>query len=60
MILKNTNNTRILVRKMCILLYFIHAPPVFSILAEDEKLPPSRMSFVPMAFRNLMLRGCTA
>ena len=35
-------------------------PPVFSILAEDEKLPPSRMSFVPMAFRNLMLRGCTA
>ena len=28
----NTNNTRILVRKTCILLYFIHAPPVFSIL----------------------------
>ena len=32
MIFKNTNNTRILVRKTCILLYFIHEPPVFSII----------------------------
>ena len=29
---KKYNNTRILVRKTCILLYFIHGPPVFSIL----------------------------
>ena len=28
----NTNDTRILARKACILLYFIHGPPVFSIL----------------------------
>ena len=28
----HTNNTRILARKACILLYFIHGPPVFSIL----------------------------
>ena len=31
MILENTNNTRILARKTCILLYFTHGPPVFSI-----------------------------
>ena len=30
----STNNTRILVRRTCILLYFDHGPPVFSILAE--------------------------
>ena len=28
----STNNTRVLVRKTCILLYFIHGSPVFSIL----------------------------
>ena len=34
----NTNNTRSLVRKMCILLYCIHGPPVFSILGVDDHL----------------------
>ena len=33
MIFKNTKNTRILARNTCILLYLIHGPPVFSILA---------------------------
>ena len=31
-----TNNTRILARRTCILLYFIHGPPVFSILGEER------------------------
>ena len=30
--IQNTNNTRILVRETCILLYCVHGPPVFSIL----------------------------
>ena len=29
LIFKNINNTRILVRKTCIVLYFIHGPPLF-------------------------------
>ena len=44
----NTNNTRILVRKACILLYVIHGPPVFSILGRDacscERIPPGQRS----------------
>ena len=39
MILEITNNTRILVRTTCIVLYFIHGPPVFSILGGDDGLP---------------------
>ena len=42
MILKYTNNTRMLVRKACIVLYFIHGPPlVFSILG--AQLAASRL-----------------
>ena len=36
LMIKNTNNTRLLARKTCIILYFIHGPSVFSILG---KLP---------------------
>ena len=43
----NTNNTRILARKMCILLYFIHGPPVFSILGGHHALVPPVWLFWP-------------
>ena len=35
----NNNNTRILLHKTCILLYFIHGPPVFSILGSGPPDP---------------------
>ena len=38
--LKNTNNTRILVRKACILLYFIHGPTVFRFLGRGRGARP--------------------
>ena len=44
----NTNNTRILRRKTCTLLYFIHAPLVFSILgARASASKSSTLAYSP-------------
>ena len=39
--IKNTNNARILARKTCILLYYIHGPPVFRILGQNARTASS-------------------
>ena len=37
----NTKNTRMLVRKTCILLYLIYGPPVFGILVPNGEYQPA-------------------
>ena len=56
MVLKHTNNTRILVRKTCILLYFIHGPAVlnFSIL---DVLRDNAIQRAPPWHDDLRVRG---